>query len=274
VILRVLVSLALLSAVAFAGDIDLWVDDSSGEIGLVDVTPGPNLGNVTLIGNSGIVLTDIAFDPSGNLFGIGPLAANAPYYLYSLSTTTGLATTIGAFNPTINSVSCSTGQCGPNSLVFSSNDTLYTATDTLFTINPTTAADTAVGPLGGGFVSGGDLAFIDGTLYLATANDDLVSVNTTTGAATLVGAIGVPSVFGFASPDDKTLYGVAGTSVYTVNTTTGAATFLANYGGQGLGQAYGEAFYTEAMATPEPSTLVLFGAGLLLISLRGWKRHA
>ena len=44
----------------------LWVDDSSGNLGTVDVATG----TVHVIGNTGHILTDIAFDPSGNLFGI------------------------------------------------------------------------------------------------------------------------------------------------------------------------------------------------------------
>ena len=44
----------------------LWIDDSAGRIGTVDVATGVD----TLVGNSGAALTDIAFDPNGNLYGI------------------------------------------------------------------------------------------------------------------------------------------------------------------------------------------------------------
>lgn len=267
---KVLVGLVLLSAMAFAGDINLWVDDSAGVIGLVDVTPGPNLGHVTIVGPSGVILTDIAFDSSGALFGIGPLSG-PPYDLYSLSTSTGAATPIGPLNPSLNPVACALGSCPPNSLVFGSDGALYTATDDLFTIDPATGADTDVGPLGSGFVSGGDLAFVDGTMLLATANDLLVSVDPTDGVATLVGDLGEANMFGLASPDGTTLYGVADTSVYTINPADGSATFLLNYSGQGLGQAYGEAFFTEA-ELPEPSTFGLLGAGMLAVSLLRRKR--
>lgn len=271
---RILGSFALLTVSCFAADINIWIDDTTGVIGLVDITPGPNLGNVTVIGSSGVVLGDIAFDPSGHLFGIGPVSGTPPYNLYSLSTTTGAATIIGALNPTIPPVPCGTQICPPNSLVFSSAGTLYTATNNLYTINPATGADTLIGPLGDGFVSGGDLAFANGKLFLSTADNRLVTVNPATGAATLVGPLSVPNIFGLASPDNATLYGVGGTSVYTINQTTGNATLLVNYGGHGLGQAFGEAFFSEAAPVPEPFSLTLVGAGLLLGALLRRKRQA
>src|SRR3982751_3211825 len=98
--------MAFLALSCYASDINLWIDDASGVIGTVNVTPGPNLGNVTIIGPSGIILTDIAFSPSGVLYGIGPNVANPPYSLFGISTSNGAATTIGALSPTVNAVSC------------------------------------------------------------------------------------------------------------------------------------------------------------------------
>src|SRR4030088_258139 len=117
----------------------LWVDDSSGIVGRVDVPTG----NVTIVGNSGAPLTDIAFDPSGNLFGIS--FTN----LYRINTTTGAATLIGP-----------TGIPGGNALVFGTNGTLFAAGNTttnLFSVNPSTGAGTVLG--NDGFFSSGDLAF-------------------------------------------------------------------------------------------------------------------
>jgi hypothetical protein len=51
------------SSTAQAAGPILWVDDDQGEIGKVDMSTG----QVTLVGNAGVVLTDIAFDPHGNL---------------------------------------------------------------------------------------------------------------------------------------------------------------------------------------------------------------
>lgn len=255
--LRILGGLVLLTMSCFGADVNLWVDDANGEIGKVDVTTGA----VTLVGNSGRILTDIAFDPNGNLFGIDQTN------LYRINTTNGAATVVAALNPAIPTVSSNIGLIPANSLVFGSTGTLYTATNQLYTVNPSTGADTRVGPLGGTFISAGDLAFVNGTLYLSDTQDRLLSVDPTTGGATLVGNMGVADVFGLATPDNATLYGVAGTSVYLINPSNGSATLAVNFGGHGLAQAFGESFVSEAAppaAVPEPSALVLFGSVLLL----------
>ena len=241
-----IVALALLASFslpAFADPINLLVDDNSGKLGYVNVSTGA----VTLLGNAGVILTDIAFSPTGTLYGVD--FSN----LYSINTTTGRASRIGALGDL------------SNALVFSDSGTLYSAFNNLDTVNTATGHATDVGSIG--YTSGGDLAFVNHQLYLATGSDQLVTVNTSTGAGTLVGNLGISDVFGLASPDGQTLYGVAGTSLYQINPSTGAATFLLNYGGQGLGSANGETFYTEATnpVAPEPSSWLLLGTGLLVM---------
>jgi len=53
---------------------------------------------------------------------------------------------------------------------------------------------------------------------------------------------------GMASGDDGILYGLSGTSIFSVNTGTGVGTLVSDYNGQGIGDAYGTSFYTEAGA--------------------------
>jgi hypothetical protein len=234
----------------FADSVNLWVDDASGNIGLVNTATG----GVILVGNSGVVPTDIAFSPTGNLFGVD--FSN----LYSINTSTGAATLIGSLGGGISTA---------NALVFSPSGTLFAADGSnLYTVNPNTGLATLVGSLG--FGSGGDLAFVNGKLYLATSSNQLVTLNTSTGAGTLVGSFGVTNVFGLASPDNVNLFAVAGENLYTIDLTTGAAAFDTTWAGnpQGLGTAFGEAFFSEAgapppTATPEPGTLLLLGAGLI-----------
>jgi hypothetical protein len=139
-----LLSLSVTVSTAIAGPI-LWVDDSNREIGKVDVATG----QVTLVGNAGVVLTDIGFDPHGNLFGVSFTT------FYSVNQNTGVATAIGSL-----------GTTDANALVFSSAGTPYAigfGSDKLYTINTGTGSATSIGHVSG-FASGGDLAFHDGTL--------------------------------------------------------------------------------------------------------------
>jgi hypothetical protein len=219
----------------------LWVDDAVGQLGTVDVATG----TVSIIGNMGVVMTDIGFDPAGNLFGMS--FTN----LYSINKTTAAPTLIGAH-----------GISGGNALVFGTDGTLYGAgaTTNLYTINPTTGASTLVGNMGAS--SAGDLAFNGGNFYLASSQ--LVRVNPVTGAGVVVGPFGFPSVFGLATAGNAVMYGISGTQIFSVNTATGAGTLVSNYGGQGLGNANGSSFFEEAGAepVPEPSTLSLGILGL------------
>ncbi len=218
--------LSVTMATASAGPI-LWVCDGQGKIGKVDVATG----KVTLVGDAGVVLTDIGFDPEGKLFGVSFDT------FYSIDGTTGAAKAIGPL-----------GAVGINALVFSTTGTAYAmgnSSDDLYRINTRTGAATSIGHVRQRG-SAGDLAFHDGKLYLAALSNRLVRVKLSPVGGTAIGQFGVAEVFGLARGDDGVLYAVAGTSIYSVNPDTGAATFVVDYGGQGLGLAYGEASANEA----------------------------
>lgn len=240
-------ALALTCGAAAAAPV-MYVHDSAGKLGTVDVATG----SVELIGSMGVVMTDIAFDPDGDLFGLSFTG------LYSINAASGAATFIGNH-----------GIAGGNALVFGAGGTLYAAGSStgLYSLNTLTGAGTLLG--GMGFASAGDLAFNGGNLYLAATTNQLVQVDLSVPASSFaVGSFGVAGVFGLATGDNDVLYAVAGTTIYEVDTTTGAASNGVSFGLQGLGEAYGESFYTEAGAppptsVPEPSTLPLLGIGVL-----------
>jgi len=135
-------------------------------------------------------MTDIAFDPAGNLYGLNFTG------LYSINATTAATTFIGFH-------SIGSG----NALVFGTDGTLYGAgggTTALFTINTTTGFSTSLGNKG--FRSGGDLAFNGGNLYLAASGNQLVRIDLgTIGSTAAVGDFGVSGVFGLATGDNGTL---------------------------------------------------------------------
>lgn len=239
----------------------LWTHDPIGNLGTYDIATD----TVNVIGNMGAVMTDIAFDPSGNLFGITFDA------LYSIDSTSASATLIGNH-----------GISGGNALVFGSDGTLYGAgfaTTNLFSINAGTGAGTAVGDMG--FTSAGDLAFNSGNFFLsanASSNDTLIDINQTTYAGTAVGSFGFDDVFGLATADDGLLYGLSGTDVLNIDTLTGAGAIVGSYAGAGLGPAFGSSFIGEASPDPEggptpipePATILLISGGLA--GLAGLKR--
>ncbi len=85
----------------------LYINDSNNNLGTVDV----GTGTVTVIGNLGSeTITDIAFSPTGNLFGISFT------HLYQINPATAAVTQIGAHNIP-----------NGNALVFGSDGTLYAA---------------------------------------------------------------------------------------------------------------------------------------------------
>jgi len=233
----------------------LWIDDSSGNLGKVDVATGA----VTMVGNMGITMTDIAFDPSGNLFGISFSK------LYSINQVSGTPTLIGDLGTSL------------NSLVFSSTGTLYGANSGLYSINTLTGSASNIGNGGISYSSSGDLAFVEGNLYLSSTSpvsDSLIKIDTATGVGTNIGSMGVRNVFGMATNDNVSLYGVSGTNIYTIDTLTGHGDFLINYSGHGLGAANGTAFFRESISTvPEPEAYVMLLAGLGLLGFVSARRN-
>jgi hypothetical protein len=238
----------------FAAAPTLWVADVDGRLGTVDLASK----QVTVIGDMGHVMTDIAFDPAGKLFGVGFLG------LYRIDPQTAASTLVGDLGGSF------------NSLVFDAAGRLYTAGNALYSVNPSTGAASLIGKGGYGYASSGDLAFVGGKLYLsssASAKDSLVQLNAANGVGTRIGSIGYNYVYGLATDNNVDLYGMSDTRVLDINPATGAGTTLFDYRGHGLGMAYGTAFLTEAAApVPEPQTYAMILSGLAMIAFVARRR--
>lgn len=257
------------------------VADVGGILHTVDAATG----GVSVLGNTGIIMADIAFDPNGQLYGI------SEDKLYRIDTTSAV---------TISSPQL-IGTTGINawSLVFGADGTLYAATTELYEISTANGQANLIGS--GGYAYGanaftghtGDLAFIGDQLYLTsartdfdalTAYEELIAIDPTNGQGTLIGNLGVVdynvgsrtgflTVWGLATPDHVNLYGVLGTQVISINPVTAAGTLLVNNYAVSpfnvLGGANGAAIGTEAVAVvplPAAGWLLATGLGPLLFA--------
>lgn len=209
----------------------LWISDASGKLGTIDLSTN----TVTVIGNTGVVLFDIAWSPSGELWGVDN------YRVYKINSTTAQITVVGSLG------------AFANALTFNQDGTLYAAGGSgIYTVNTTTGTATQIGTLP--VVSGGDLAFLNTDLYLSTSNSELYKINLANPAnSQKVGGFGILNVYGIAATSiNGVIYGAgAGRQIVQVDVNTGHATPFLTYEG-GLGDAYGMAFRQEAIVDPEP----------------------
>ena len=211
-----------------------YVIDDFNQLAAVDIAKK----SVVIIGNTRQWLNDIAFDPSGNLYGV------SGDQLFKIDPATAVTTPLAA----------PLGVNDTTSLVFKDDGTLYTANTSLCVVNPITGIAAVIGSGGDQYKSSGDLAFLGDQLYLTSTlngtEDSLTKLNLS-GAGTTVGPIGFVNVYGLATNDDVTLYGFSGNKVIVINTTTGAGSLFWDFGGMtGLGPINGATFSALAPVPP------------------------
>lgn len=209
----------------------IWVADSGGGLGVLD----PVSGEMALVAKTEVVMTDIAFAPDGQLYGISFTHA------YRIDAG-GRARQLGAHGV----------PCG-NALEITPDGVAYAMgcqSDGLYEIDLRRGASRLL--FATGFVSAGDLAWLDGRLYLAAmgpGDSILAALYPAEGRAHRIGPMGADFVYGLVAGPDGVLYAGAGNLAYSVDPTTGATTLLSVYRG-GLGGAYGWA----AQAAPGPNS--------------------
>ena len=221
---RLLLSVGLMALACGAARADsfLWIDDTSGNIGEVDVTTKTFVaGSLHATGQS---LTDIAFIGS-QMYG------TSFFQLFTINDASGATALVGTYI---------VGNSGMNALVGSGSALLGASftTNEVYIINPSNAAgfNFAPSPLR----SAGDLAcsgcqLFGGQLILSATNgssgDSLVNVSTDS----VVGAFVPPekAVDGIAN-DGTTTYAVDGTEIFTVDVSDAVLTPFFDYSGNGL----------------------------------------
>jgi len=146
-------------------------------------------GAATFIGNTGLSFIgegDLAFRPSdGRLFSVWN-AVGGGMHLFTIDTTTGAATDVGAV----------TLAADLSGLAFGPNGALYcfeNFRERLLVLDPATGSTLSTINLTGLGIGGGEMAglaydIVSGTMYLAGgANPSLFTIDLTTGATTLLG---------------------------------------------------------------------------------------
>lgn len=173
-----------------------------------------------IVAGLALLLTSVRADAAQILYGADGSGGSLST-LYTINTTTGAATPIGAigfsitglaFDPTTGILYGATSRLEPSGFLG------------LVTINPLTGAGTAVGLYGTGSETMADISFdSNGNLFgfLEPSSDDLYSINKSTGAATLVGNSPGSAITGLAFDNSDVLYHESAGTLNILSATTG-----------------------------------------------------
>ncbi len=244
--------IAILGA-TIASATPLYLADSASHLLRVDVATA----QVEEVFDAGVQFTDIAFAPSGELYGV------TSAYLYEIDPTTGWSTLIGSHG-----FGGPSSSYGIDSLVFGPDGVLYAAgNNILISIDTLTGVGTRIGSLSGHW-SAGDLAVDDeGRLLMTTDLGDLVELNTEHGGATLLGRLPYNDIYALATDADGTLYGLRSTNqILQINPDEASVVSLGTlHANRLIGRAWGASFALASL--PEPATALLLILGLPIAGL-------
>ena len=227
---------------------DVFYFTGNSNFGMLD----PSTGEVTILGDTnGVSYGDVAVTADGTLFG----TTFGSGELHRLDSATGDVLEVVTTDLPNNL----------NALVAAPDGTLY-ATDAssnqFFSIDADTGASTLVGNIGSS-TSGGDLAFVDGELYLATGQSTIVrlDLDQIDGSNTIASEVIVPNsggvtFFGLTSNGDGELYATdSDSNLYQVDIEGGTTTFISDLSSSISGSVYGAAAQSETSGFVEGNVL-------------------
>ena len=263
--LALAVALAVASGSKANAELVYGVSDQLGQLVSFDsASPGTLLSAISIIGTqSGEQIRGIDWI-AGTLYGLGSQS-----HLYTINTTTGVATQVGAgaFSPVLNGI-----DFGFNA----GTSQLYVSSDLgqNLTINPITGVATAGVNYTGASIDAMTYDYLSTSFYgISSATHNLYGVNPVTGGTILIGATGVSFAdrIGFdISPitDNAFFSGTVGgqTEFYSVNLATGALSLIGDVGTPGELTSG----LDSIAVVPEPTTAALtaIGGGFLLVLFR------
>lgn len=193
----------------------MYVSDLSRNL----VTVDPVTLQATIVGKTSVVMTDIAFSPSGVLYGVSYSG------LYIINPSTAQTTYVGSL-----------GIYDANALAFNANGQAYIAGSSstgLYSVNLTTGDATLIGNNSLGKTSSGDLIWIGDDLYLSTSDNFIAKLDAATGQILSSTYVGISELYGLGSVGG-TIYGFADNVFYQIDPDTGARIRMAAVSGVGV----------------------------------------
>jgi len=222
----------------------IWMGDAQGDLLWVNHQTGVE----RLIGSMGRSMTDITWAPDGKLYGVD---ANENK-IWKINPATGQTTFVSSIAGYDFSNALTSDGLGnlylASVLPFPNNLGFHVIKLELSTGIVTLIADLTVS----GLFSAGDLAFHNGTLYLACSNNILASINVTTGAVASTPILGLPpgaAIFGIVIKADGTVYLSDINKLYKLNITTMQASLHYNCSTPGI-QIWGMASFNDYCLAP------------------------
>ena len=205
----------------------IWVCTGQGQLYWINHQAGIE----RWVGTLGRVMTDITWTPSGKLYGVDWFE-NKIYEINPETAASIFVTNVSGYN-----ASNAMTSDGDGNLFMASRRSATGGWD-IIKVNIQTGQVQMVADLtANGANSGGDLAFSNGTLYLACLGNRVAKININTGAIVVSSINGLPAgaqIFGIVAKADGTLYLGDDNRLYQLNPTTMQATLHYTSSTQGM----------------------------------------